>query len=120
MPTWPSTLPDMPAGFSERQQQGFVRTPMDTGPAKARRRYSAVSRFIGTDMVLTSAQRSTLSTFFTTTLAQGTTAFDWVDPNDKSVPVKMRFVRAPVLRHISGDGANTAYYSVRLELEILP
>lgn len=119
MATWPSTIPFPKLGWTERRQQGFIRTPMDTGPAKVRRRFSAVSSEMETTVGLTAAQRATFDTFYATTLSEGSGEFTADDKVDGSTAT-YRFVAPPEFSHRHSNGTQTTVYEVVLRLEKLP
>jgi hypothetical protein len=75
--TWPAGLPQYFDGtsFTEARQSGALRSPMDAGPAKLRRRFTAVSVNLDGTMLLEPAQAALLETFHRLTLAEGTLAF---------------------------------------------
>jgi hypothetical protein len=118
MATWPGTLPPrlLVEGYQERLPNNKLRTEMDAGPAKQRRRYTAAVRPITGAQVLTQAQVAALKTFHNTTLLGGTQPFDWTDPIPNSGLVNFRFVTEPVIDRALGGG----FYRVSYELEILP
>lgn len=82
MATWPSGLPQKPLldGFSEGKQDIILRTEMDVGPAKRRRRYTWAPARFAVSLVCTTAQVATFETFVETTLNGGVDAFDWTHP----------------------------------------
>ncbi len=93
MAFWPVELPqslDL-QGYQEAVPSTTVRTEMDQGPAKVRRRFTAAARPISGSITITAAQVATLRTFYETTTFGGAEAFDWISPID-GVVVSMRFV----------------------------
>lgn len=90
---WPLALPQCPkiSGFSEKSPNNLVRSDMDTGPAKVRRRGGAKPWQVSATYILTKAQLSTLQAFVADTLADGALCFDWPHP------VKGNYVRARLL-----------------------
>lgn len=121
MATWPGTLPQyFEVGVLDTRQQGFIRTEMDTGPFKQRKRFTAVSRFLTGTMLLTGTERATFETFYVTSINQGADAFDFIDPSTFAT-VSARFVQPPTLSAVAGGGtAGTAQWRVELALEVLP
>lgn len=117
MATWPASLPQTPLidGYQEAFPDVRLRTVMDAGPAKMRRRYTAAVTPIECRMVLTAAQVATLKTFYDTTLTGGTASFSWSNPRTSSA-VTFRFAEVPIVSRISGS----IYYSAPLSLEIMP
>ena len=92
----------------------MLRTSVDAGPEKRRRRFTAAPRpLIGT-MRMTTAQVAAFETFFRTTLADGTLAFDFPHPRTQST-LSVVFASPPSWTNAGGD-----YYDVILPLEIQP
>ena len=115
MADWPETLPQalLIEGYSEAPANTLVRTSMESGPAKVRRRATAAIRPVKGTLVLTAAELAYLKNFYNTTLLGGALRFNWVDPLTEAA-VEMRFTETPTW--IAQDGL----YKVSLGLEILP
>lgn len=79
MPTWPAELPQSPqvAGYSESPQSQVLRTQMDAGPAKTRRRFTAATRTIPVRYQLTAEQVAVFEAWFENVIAGGALPFDW-------------------------------------------
>jgi hypothetical protein len=79
---WPETLPKtlIMDGLSAKRSSSVIRTRMDAGPGKARRRYTASSKIYTGRMLLTVEQRDTLDQFFRLKLADGALRFFFTDP----------------------------------------
>ena len=77
MPAWPSTLPQLvnEAGYTETRKDAVLRTSMDTGPQKRRKRTNATVTAIPASWVMTTAQLAILDTFYVTTIQLGSMAF---------------------------------------------
>jgi len=81
MATWPASLPQRPSFFDESFADTSIRTSMDVGPVKTRKRTSVGSKpgqvtFSG----MTSTQVDILETFYKETLGSGTLPYDWLHP----------------------------------------
>ncbi len=116
MPTWPTSLPTAPmiSGLNETLADNLVRTQMDQGPAKVRRRSTANVKPLQIQYVLTVAQKDTLITFFVTTLVSGSLSFTFTDPlTDSSSTV--RFTGPPSFKAVSAIA-----WATTLALEVLP
>jgi hypothetical protein len=89
---WPSTLPATPLvdGFRETTSNGRIFSQMDVGPAKVRRRTTAVTRYFYVEYIFTTTQKGYFDTFYETTTKFGTLAFDWTRP-DTNTEVEARF-----------------------------
>ena len=116
MATWPDTLPDTPLldGYSETRQQEFLRSEMDAGPAKQRRRFSAATYYFNVSYVLDESQLDDLNYFYTIDLYGGSLPFDWIHPRTGD-EVQARFMSPISFSVLSGQ-----YYKLNLELEVLP
>ncbi len=110
---WPDTLPQVfiQSGYQETLPEVAIRTQMDAGPAKVRRRFTVQVVPIKGQMRLTSAQKSYLETFFNVTLAGGSLAFTF--PHDGSVI--LRFTKPPAISPAGGLN-----YVADMDLEQLP
>lgn len=95
--TWPVGLPQdfLASASRETLPDVVLRTPMDAGPAKVRRRYTTNVRPVQGQLVpMTRAQVEIFKTFFNESLAGGSLAFDWIDPLTEDA-VEFRFVCPP-------------------------
>ena len=112
MAAWPSGLPQLSLleGAFEAGQGVTVRSEVDVGPAKVRRRYTdEVVRF-SVPLILTAAQVDILETFYSTTL-DAIDPFDWTHPRTR-VAVSFAFVSRP-----SYSPIGAGFYQTSLELE---
>lgn len=116
MPIWPAGLPQAPLvnQYQETLADTAIRTKMDQGPAKTRQRTTAGTTDIVVSYLLSRAQTQLLDDFFLTELGGGSLGFTYPHPR-REVPVTARFRKPPQLAARNGQ-----YYTVRLELEILP
>ncbi len=116
MSTWPASLPQdfNIEGFEEVFPQLTLRTEMDAGPAKLRRRATSGVRSFKTTLSMTQAQVIALDVFYVTTVSSGSLAFDWTSPRSDT-PESFRFVTPPKIRPFS-----STYWKVDLDLEQLP
>jgi hypothetical protein len=117
MASWPGTLPDFVTidGFQETIPSNVIRSGMDTGPPKLRRRATSAPRPINCTQILTAAQVADLETFYMTTLTGGTQQFTWKNPRTGGAVTTMRFVDPPSWVSAGGGG----YYEASYKLEIL-
>ena len=115
---WPPSLPQLPTtDYSEKGGLNILRTPMDSGPAKQRKRGLKPSELQVT-YIMSPTQITTFETFVFTTL-NGTARFGITHPRTKLV------VEARIIPQSSGDLFSYGYinesrYTVSLQLEILP
>lgn len=115
IPTWPETLPQalLMDSYEESAPDVLIKSNVETGPAKVRRRVTAAIRPIKGHQIMNDEQLGIFKVFFNSTLYGGAMRFTWTDPTGDD-PVEMRFVDAP--SWASQDG----YYRVEMNLEILP
>lgn len=115
MPAWPISLP-APAlsSLQESPPDNSIRSSMDKGPAKVRRRSTANIRPLAFSLILTPAQTETLDDFYVDDCFSGAVAFDYTHPRT-GVGCEARFVEPPKYNEREG-----AVYTVAIMLEILP
>ena len=114
---WPSTLPQMPVadGVSYRPWNNVVRSQMDAGTAKVRRRFTAVGDDVRLAVVVDKAQAETLDAFYSTTL-KTVLPFTWKHFRKPGYPAcDYRFKSPPEYTPIGGG-----LWRVELDLERLP
>ena len=82
MATWPASLPSAPlvGGFSETLPDTLIRTSMDVGADKVRRRSTVQVIDMKMAFLLSKAQLATLTTFFITTTNGGADKFTFDHP----------------------------------------
>ncbi len=119
--SYPSTLPQ--TGFmplTDERQANTIRTQMDSGLSKTRKRYTGVVRRITMAMVLDGDERKIFDTFYGTTINEGADRFMWTDPvNDASV--HMRFTEPVTWSLLVGSGdTDKKVWQGTYKLEILP
>ena len=121
MATWPATLPQAQfVGLADLKTSGMLRTQMDIGPAKSRRRFTATVRNVDVPIIVDNDHRETFDSFFDGTIGDGSLPFDWTDPVTDNV-VSFRFRNAPSFRLLRGDpGRSKRHHIATLQLEILP
>lgn len=79
---WPASLPQKPlqSGYEEQPPKTAIHTEMDRGPAKSRRRSTAMPRPIKMTFEMDFTQTGTLDTFFEDTIKGGALKFDFPEP----------------------------------------
>jgi len=114
-PPWPANVPlsFLHGTYQEAMPDGRLRTEMDTGPAKLRRRTTAAPRPMAGTIHIDGTQLTILVNFWTMTTYYGTLAFTFTHPYFGNT-VLARFVEAPRWRTVGAD------YQVELSLEVLP
>jgi hypothetical protein len=79
---WPEYLPSalLEEGFGKQPQSNVIRTAMDAGPKKARRRYTAATiKYLGKQKFDT-AELMVFEQFYHSVLADGVLRFNFADP----------------------------------------
>ena len=101
--TWPGTLPDKveSSNFSYNLGSSVMRSQMDIGPEKVRRRMTRAVNTMTCAMLLTSTQQSTLESFYVTTLNGGILTFNFNHPITQ-VSTEWRFIAPPKFNHVGG------------------
>ena len=117
MADWPATLPAFVSkdSLDEAFPDMTIRTGMDVGPPKMRRRTTAAVRPIACSQVLTAAQVADLDAFYSSTLAGGSLAFTWVHPRTRAAAT-LRFTAPPRV----SSRPNSNRYVAAYQLEVLP
>ena len=80
--TWPELLPSglLAGGFSKQPQGSVIRTAMDAGPKKARRRYTAGTVKYSGKQIFDAAELAVFEQFYHNVLADGVLRFNFTDP----------------------------------------
>jgi len=102
--TWPSTLQAKinESGFSRKKGDTLLRTEMEVGIAKVRRRYTKGINELRVSIWVTQSQFNDFETFYDTTLAGGVLSFNFVDPITKATKV-YRFKAPPETDYVGGE-----------------
>lgn len=81
MPDWPQELQDLQLlGLTQQSQEIRLRSQMEIGPAKVRRRHTGVLDRYRIPVVLSGGQRDLLEEFYRVDLLGGSLPFIWSDP----------------------------------------
>jgi len=116
--TWPGTLPSLPdTNYSETGGVNIIRSPMDAGPAKQRKRGNK-PQVLQLTYTMSAAQVVIFEDFVKNTL-KGTARFGVTHPRLATV------VEARIVPQSGGDLYTITYinpmrYSVSFQIEILP
>jgi hypothetical protein len=118
-PLWPVDLPQdvFVDGYDEKFPNAVLRTDMDAGPPKQRRRFTAAVKPMTVVVGLTRDQVESLESFFEDTLGMGAISFDWVHPRTQA-DVTLRFVGGTPPEVKPEPGA--ARWQATLTLEVMP
>lgn len=115
MPSWPVGLPSpLVNGFNETLPNNTIRTEMDVGAAKVRRRTTSNPYTLTVPYLLSSSQVDDLIDFYQTDTSYGAIAFDFIHPRSGDI-VSCRFLSPPQL-----GTSNGSYFPTSIQLEVLP
>ena len=116
IPAWHVDLPQelFIAGYGQSFPAVTIKSDMDAGPAKIRRRFTAGVEPVTGTMIMTAAQLVIFDTFFNDTILGGSLRFSWTKPPVHTVACEMRFTEVPSWTKVESD------YEVSLSLEVLP
>ena len=118
---WPSTIPQafQQDSFSEATASAVLRTSMDTGPTKVRRRTTSNPDIWSGRMILTSTELADFKTFYRTTSKYGSERFNFPNQYDLLSTVEARFKidTGGEAFSITPDG-DTQDWSIDLTLEV--
>ena len=113
---WPSTLQQLlsEANFSIAEGDTVIRSDMDIGPQKVRRRFTQGIDLLTASIYLTNAQYTIFKNFYRTSLNGGVLTFEFNHPIEGDLR-EYRFKAPPQFSSIGGDN-----YVVQLSWEELP
>jgi len=116
VPAWNVDLPTklFVAGYGQSFPAVTIKSDMDAGPAKVRRRFTAGVEPVSGTMIMTAAQLATFDTFYNTTLLGGSLRFSWTKPPAHTVACEVRFTEVPSWTKVEDE------YEISLSLEVLP
>lgn len=117
MASWPLSK-NLLWGLSWDPGEGSLRTGVDNGTAKLRRRATAPPEPITGNLILNGAELATLISWWKTTLARGTLPFTWEHPLDDTT-VNLRWVSRPVASLALGGGVYDRKWRVPVILEVV-
>ena len=115
---WPLSLPQkVQKGFTESSGVTIIRTPVDYGPAKMRRRGKKPST-MDVSFLMTTAQVSTFENFVNNSI-YGTYRFGFPHPR-LGTQVEVRLVPSGDSQLYTLGYAAPGYWNVSFQLEIMP
>lgn len=119
---WPGQLVPAKVLVSRYRQQlkdTTVRTQMDTGPDKVRRRSTAAVVACELEVLLTGSQVERLFSFYRTDTASGSLPFAWIDHRTGG-DADYRFTAPPSVSPRGPRRDGTEWWSATFSLELLP
>lgn len=115
---WPASLPEYPQkGYSETKGAQILRTAMDSGIAKQRRRNYRPDT-LSVSYLLSKTQVTALDTWIEDTI-RGVSRFYWMHPRTQT-QVEARIVPQQDGQLYTIAHVTETYFTVNLTLEILP
>lgn len=117
MASWPATLPQSPLArsYQEVPPNNLLRTAMDVGPDKIRKRTTSEVRRFSFSMFFTQAQIEILDDFVQSTISGGVDSFTWKNHRTDDAAT-VRLVGIPSYRELGGGN----FYTVGMTIEELP
>jgi len=118
---WPTSLPQKPLidGYKRVVPNNLIRSSMDTGSDKVRKRGRFKPQEISATYVLTAVQRNALEAFVHDNIAEGAICFNWPHPElNKLVRARIKASQDGVLEF--SPYGTTNRWQVTLKLEIWP
>jgi hypothetical protein len=111
---WPEYLPTelLEDGLNKQPQSNVIRTAMDAGPKKARRRYTARTVKYSGKQVFDMAEMAVFEQFYHTVIADGVLRFNFIDPVTGET-AEFRFTEDYTARAVEGK------FEVQMSLERL-
>jgi hypothetical protein len=117
--TYPSSLPK-PLPVSGKPQSGVIRTQMDVGPDKVRRRSTAIVNPMAFTIQVSGTQFTTFRNFFHTTSLEGSIEFNMADPWDDSTQ-EFRFTQTYDWVIVTGgSNPDERVFQITIYMEKLP
>lgn len=119
--SFPPSLTRTPrvASLSETAPDVVVRTEMDAGPSKVRRRFTGDKRDFTVELDLRRSEVATFDTFFLTTTKGGSLSFAWKHPRTGST-ADFRFLEPPVYKPQTSRSDGSEWWIVSFKMELLP
>ncbi len=119
---WPPLLPQAPRLTETEANPGdeTLRTSMDAGPAKLRRRFSASPESLPMGLIVTGLQTDDLLDFYRTACSGGSLAFQWRHPRTGQL-VDMRWKSVPKFKPLAPRASDRSEaWLATFELETVP
>jgi len=107
---YPELLPSglLEEGFSKQPQSNVIRTTMDAGPKKARRRYTARTVKYSGKQIFDVAEMAVFEQFYHNVIADGALRFYFTDPVFQEI-AEFRFTEDYVVKAVEGLFEVTMY-----------
>lgn len=118
---WPSSLPQfvLRDGYNRSPRSNVIRTEMDTGPAKVRRRSTFKTFTLNVTMAMDVTELNTFESFFDSNLGYGALSFNFPNPEDPDNTIEVRFNSENETMYSITPESSTTYFIVEMTLEII-
>lgn len=97
---WPIALPDCPQTWREVDISQLIRSDVDVGVSKVRRRYTRERSRISTSLTLVKADYNEFKQFYNVTLKDGLESFTYKHPYTGQL-IECRFIEAPLISMVA-------------------
>lgn len=110
---WTDVSPDLPDNFQENsftesEKTANIKTAMDIGPSKVRRRYTTHTSIYSGSMLMDSSQKSAFKVFYQTTLRNGQYSFNFPNPSEAGY-VEVKFNGVPSYKALENSYWNISF-----------
>jgi hypothetical protein len=114
---WSTGVPTdiVKSSYQAKRQDGTLRTDMETGLPKVRRRFTAVVKSFEGSIIMTQAELTTFESWFDNVIGFGALTFMFPHPITQ-VSTEMRFIGS----YKEAQDEDTMDFEVQLEFEIIP
>jgi len=119
---WSTSVPSsfQQNGFQYSVQPGIIRSDMETGPAKIRRRFTGVAHYYSGSIIMTKAEFETFESWFENTVAFGSLDFTFPDPFNLASNITVRFKIDNNSPYTAVPEGNSSDLKVSFALEKMP
>lgn len=119
--SFPPSLSRAPlvSSLTETPGKATIRSEMDQGEAKVRRRFTGDIREFPVDLQLTRTQLAIFDEFYLVTTKAGSLSFEWRHPRTGAT-ADFRFLERPQYRPLASRGDGSEWWLVSFPMEMLP
>lgn len=119
--TWPPSLTRTPrvSSLGEEAPKVVLRSEVDVGPAKIRRRLTGGTRNFSVEVDLRRSELAVFDSFFNTTTKGGSLSFSWKNPRTGDA-ADFRFLDVPKYTPRAPRGDGSEWWVVSFDMEMLP
>jgi len=120
--SWPATCPSAfeNSGYAYGAGSGVLRSDMDAGPAKVRRRFTAVTKNHKGNILMSNAQFATWESWFENTIAFGSLSFTMPHPLTGATITARMVIPSSGKAYQFTPESGTGLGLLAIEIEVLP